>query len=71
MEERKDYWQVSREFRNGDTDSHMVSSSFDDAYEEYCRTLKEMVGLPGERAVLYEVSSTKFVHVVFSATVGQ
>ena len=71
MTEKKEYWQVSREFRNGDTDSHMVSSSFDDAYAEYCRTLKEMVGLPGERAVLYEVSSTGFVHVVFSATAGQ
>jgi hypothetical protein len=71
MTEKKEYWQVSREFRNGDTDSRLVSSSFDDAYEEYCRTLKELAGLPGERAVLYEVSDQGFIHVVFSATAGQ
>ena len=70
-EERKEYWQVSREFLNGDTDSRLVSSSFDDAYAEYCCMLREMVGFPGERAVLYEVSAQGFVHVVFSATVGQ
>ena len=66
----KEYWQITRYYRNGGCDK-VLKHSYEEAFQEYCNTLLTMTACDGDSLSLYQVSADDFVTLWFTTTIGQ
>ena len=65
----KEYWQITRYYRM--CDCHKVLKySYEEAFQEYCNTLRTMTACDGDRLSLCQVSADNFVTLWFTTTIG-
>ena len=65
----KEYWQITHYYKNGDC-HNVLKYSYEEAFQEYCNTLRTMTACDGDRLSLYQVSADKFVTLWFTTTIG-